>query len=156
MAHKLPAGASVLIPRLVCRDPKTEIDFLTGALGARELSSRTDQAGKVVHALLTFGPAMFMVEGEWPQVGSRAPQADGSSSVVLYLYVEDVDKTVEQATAAGAKLLSVTIRSDRQIASVSWDSDHELAGGVPESFYPVVRTASMLLHSVALRVETRG
>lgn len=57
--------------------------------------------------------------------------------------------------AACVKRLSTTIRSDRQVASVSWDSDHDLVGGVPESFYPVVRTASMLLHHVELRVRNR-
>jgi len=36
---------------------------------------------------------------------SRAPQLDGSSPVVIYVYVEDVDKTVERAVAGGAKVL---------------------------------------------------
>jgi PhnB protein len=36
---------------------------------------------------------------------SRAPKPDGSSPVVIYVYVEDVDKTVERAVAGGAKVL---------------------------------------------------
>ena len=40
---------------------------------------------------------------------SRAPQPDGSSSVVIYLYVQDVDGVIERAVAAGARvLLTVT------------------------------------------------
>jgi PhnB protein len=48
---------------------------------------------------------MIMIEGEWPAVANRAPQQDGSSPVVLYVYVEDVDRTVERAVAVGAKVL---------------------------------------------------
>jgi PhnB protein len=55
--------------------------------------------------LLTIGPAMIMIEAEWPGVPTRAPQPDGSSPVVIYVYVDDVDKTVERAVAAGAKVL---------------------------------------------------
>jgi PhnB protein len=36
---------------------------------------------------------------------SRAPSADGSSPVVLFLYVEDVDNTVERAVTDGAQVL---------------------------------------------------
>jgi PhnB protein len=48
---------------------------------------------------------MIMIDAEWPGVASRAPQLDGSSPVVIYVYVEDVDKTVERAVAGGAKVL---------------------------------------------------
>src|SRR5207247_6977362 len=51
------------------------------------------------------GPAMFMIEGEWPTLPSRAPTPDGSSPVVMYVYVADVDQTVEQAIAGGAQVL---------------------------------------------------
>ena len=54
---------------------------------------------------MTIGPAMIMIEGEWPGLASRAPNPDGSSPVVIYVYVEDVDKTVERAVAGGAKVL---------------------------------------------------
>ena len=48
--------------------------------------------------------AMIMIETEWPEVANRAPAPDGSSPVVLYVYVEDVDRTVERAVAAGARI----------------------------------------------------
>lgn len=35
------------------------------------------------------------VEAEWPSLKSRAPARDGSSPAVIYVYVEDVDATVE-------------------------------------------------------------
>jgi PhnB protein len=49
---------------------------------------------------------MVMIEREWPELASRAPTPDGSSPVVLYVYVEDVDAVVQRALAARAKLLS--------------------------------------------------
>src|SRR5205823_12138550 len=61
--------------------------------------------GKVAHALLTISGAMVMIESEYPGLPSRAPQADGSSPVVIYVYVENVDQTIERAVAAGAKIL---------------------------------------------------
>ena len=38
-------------------------------------------------------------------MASRAPQPDGSSPVVIFVYVEDVDATMARAVAAGAKIL---------------------------------------------------
>ena len=55
--------------------------------------------------MLLFGSSMLMVEAEWPAIPSRAPQPDGSSPVVIYVYVEDVDATVERALARGATLV---------------------------------------------------
>ena len=101
----IPEGASVLIPRLFCRDVAAASDFCVNTFGAVERNRRPAPDGTAAHALMTIGPAMFMIEREWPQLPSRAPAGDGSSPVVLYVYVEDVDKTVERAVAAGAKLL---------------------------------------------------
>lgn len=47
----------------------------------------------------------MMIHGEVSNLVSRAPQLDGSSPVVIYLYVEDVDATLDQAVAAGAQVL---------------------------------------------------
>jgi PhnB protein len=95
-----------LLPMLVCRDGASEIDFCKTAFSAVELSRRANPDGVVVHATLTIGGAMFMIHGEFPNLASRSPQSDGSSSVVIYLYVEDMDATIGQAVAAGAKVLS--------------------------------------------------
>jgi PhnB protein len=47
----------------------------------------------------------MMIEGEWPSLPSRAPAADGTSPVVVFVYVPDVDATVERAVANGAQVL---------------------------------------------------
>jgi PhnB protein len=104
-AKPIPDGVPVVMPMLVCRDAAAEIDFCRATLGAVELVRRPGPDGTVAHALVTIGPAMVMIEGEWPTLASRAPQPDGSSPVVIYVYVEDVDTVIERAVAAGAKVL---------------------------------------------------
>jgi len=101
----LPPNTSIIIPRLVCRDPASEIDFCVQAFEAVELNRRPGPDGSVAHALLQIGPEMIMIEAEGPTLPSRAPTTDGTSPVVIFVYVPDVDNTVERATAHGAKVL---------------------------------------------------
>lgn len=102
----VPEGASAVIPRLFCADPVAAIDFCTAAFGAVELGRRPGPDGTVAHAMVTIGGAMLMLEAEWPTLPSRAPKPDGSSPVVIYVYVEDVDDAVERAVARGATVLA--------------------------------------------------
>lgn len=101
----IPDGVSVVIPRLFCRDPAVELQFCTTALGAIELNRRPGPDGKIAHAIITIGSAMVMIESEWPELLNRAPSLDGSSPVVLYVYVESVDDVARRAEVAGARVL---------------------------------------------------
>jgi PhnB protein len=101
----IPDNSSVVIPRLVCRDPAEAIDFCARTFDAVELNRRPGPDGTVAHALLTIGPAMIMIEREWPTLTSRAPQPGGGSPVVIFVYVQDVDKAVERAIANGGRVL---------------------------------------------------
>jgi PhnB protein len=108
MAEKkgIPENSSRVIPRLVCRDGAAEIDFCKAVFNAQELNRRPGPDGMMAHALMTIGPEMIMIEGEWPTLPNRAPKPDGSSPVMIFVYVEDVDDTVERAAANGAQILS--------------------------------------------------
>ena len=101
----IPDNSSVVIPMLVCRDPGSEIDFCKTTFEAVEVGRRPGSDGTVAHALLTISGEMIIIEAEWPTLASRAPQPDASSPVVMFVYVEDVDKTIESAVAAGATIL---------------------------------------------------
>src|SRR5262245_8880077 len=99
----IPDNSSVVIPRLFCREVAAQIDFCKQTFAAVELNRRPGPDGvTAVHALLTIGPAMIMIEAEWPGGPSRPP---GSSPVVIFVYVEDVDQTLARAVAQGAKVL---------------------------------------------------
>jgi PhnB protein len=101
----IPDGSSVVMPMLVCRDVPAEIDFCKTTFGAVELGNRPGPDGRIAHALLTIGGEMIIIEAEWPTLASRGPQPDGSSPVVIFVYVEDVDKVIERGVAAGARIL---------------------------------------------------
>ena len=101
----IPDGVSAVLPMLVCRNVSAEIDFCKSTFNALEVVRRPGPDGKAAHAALTINGAMILIECEWPTLSSRSPQADGSSPVIIYVYVEDVDSAMEKAVAAGAKIL---------------------------------------------------
>ena len=101
----IPENSSPVIPRLFCSEPDAAIEFYIQALGAEELGRRPGSDGGTAHALLLLSGGMIMVEAEWPGVPSRAPGPDGSSPVVIFAYVADVDITVARANARGARIL---------------------------------------------------
>jgi PhnB protein len=101
----IPDNSSRIIPRLVCKEGAAEIDFCLATFDAVELNRRMGPDGMMAHALLTIGNEMLMIEGEWPSLPSRAPKLDGSSPVVIFVYVEDVDKTIERAIANGGTVI---------------------------------------------------
>ena len=101
----LPDGVSAVLPMLVCRDVSAEINFCKTTFNALEVLRRPGPDGKAAHAALTLNGAMIIIECEWPTLSSRSPQADGSSPVIIYVYVQDVDSTIEKAVTAGAKIL---------------------------------------------------
>lgn len=105
-AVRVPEGASAVIPRLFCRDPAAEADFCATVFGAEERVRRPGPDGAVAHVLMMIGPAMVMIESEWPGITNRAPSMDGSSPVALYVYLDDVDSAVRRALDRGATVLS--------------------------------------------------
>lgn len=101
----VPDGASAIIPRLFCRNPVAEVEFCVATFQAEERVRRPGPDGTLAHALITIGPAMVMIEAEWAEVANRAPALDGSTPVALYVYVENVDETLDRAVAHGARIL---------------------------------------------------
>jgi PhnB protein len=95
----------MIIPMLVCRNAADEIDFCIRVFSAVELSRRTAKDESVIQATLMINESLIMVHNESPHLASQAPRLDGSSSVVTYLYADEVDSIVERAIAAGAKVL---------------------------------------------------
>jgi len=101
----IPEGVSAVMPMLVCKNVSAEVDFCKTTFDALELVRRPGPDGKVAHAALTINGAMIMIEGEWPTLQSRSPQTDGSSPVIIYVYVEDIDSVIEKAVSAGARIV---------------------------------------------------
>src|SRR4029450_8746286 len=100
----IPEGVQAVFPMLVCRSPEVEMDFCASAFGAVEQVRRAGPEGLPIHIAMRISEAFLVVQSEFPDVvASRAPSQDGSSPVVIFVYVADVDQAVERAVAMGAK-----------------------------------------------------
>ena len=109
-----PEGYHTVNAALAVRGGAQAIEFYKKAFGAEERGRFASPDGKkLMHAALKIGDAMIMLHDENPDMNCPAPQTLGGTSVTLYLYVPDADKTFNQAVAAGAK-------STMPIADMFW------------------------------------
>lgn len=96
---------SKLTPYLCCRDAGKALDFYRDAFGAAELYRLPDPAGRVCHAEMEIGGALFYLADEFPDYGCTSPLGHNGSAVTLCLEVPNVDETVIHAQAAGATVV---------------------------------------------------
>jgi PhnB protein len=102
MVSAIPEGTRTVTPHLVVKGASKAIDFYTKAFGARERYRMNGPGGSIGHAELQIGDSLIYLADEWPQGGSRSPQSLKGSSVVIHLYVDDVDSSFQRAVRAGA------------------------------------------------------
>jgi uncharacterized glyoxalase superfamily protein PhnB len=101
----IPPDMHTLTPHLVCAGAAEAIEFYKKAFNAVEAARLPGPDGKLMHAMVRIGDSPLMLVDEFPQWGSFGPKALKGTPVTLHLYVEDVDATVAQAVAAGAKVV---------------------------------------------------
>ena len=102
--NPIPPGFHSVAPMLGIRDAAAAIEFYKRAFGAVETLRRADPSGKIAHAEIKIGDSIVMMGEENPQYNA-SPQTLGNSSVILALFVPDVDAVVSRAVAAGAKVV---------------------------------------------------
>lgn len=102
---EFPMKPKMIVPMLVCREVGAEVAFCQAAFGAEVLSQRNGTSGTILHATLLVNGSLVMLHDVSSHLSSRAPEPDGSSPVVIYLYGEEVDPVIERAVAAGATVL---------------------------------------------------
>lgn len=100
----IPAGHEAPTAYLIVDGAAAAIDFYKKAFGAKETTRFRNPDGKIGHADLMIGGGHIMLADASPEMGFRGPEAFGGSPVSLCIYVEDVDRVVERAVAAGAKV----------------------------------------------------
>ena len=61
--------------------------------------------GTIGHAEIQIGDSRIMLADEYRDMNFRGPHSFGGTSVHIHLYVQDVDRVVKKAVAAGAKVL---------------------------------------------------
>ena len=101
----IPDGYHTITPYICVNDAANAIEFYKKAFGATELMRLADPSGRIGHAEVKIGDSHLMLADEFPEMNFRSPQTLGGSPVSIFLYVEDVDATANQAVAAGAKLV---------------------------------------------------
>ena len=96
----VPSGHSRIDPWVISRDADAEIQFMSRAFGARERpSSRMLNAdGTIGHVEVELAGSvvmMFDAQPGWPELPAH-----------LRVYVDDVQTTVDDAVAAGARVVT--------------------------------------------------
>jgi PhnB protein len=99
----IPKGFHTATPTLTVRNADDAIEFYKKALGAEELMRMRSPDGKISHAEIKIGDSIIFLGDEIPAMGNKSPQSLGGASGGLYIYVEDVDETFQQAVNAGGK-----------------------------------------------------
>ena len=93
-----PEGYSTVQPWLVSRDTGGLLDFIAAAFGGTELARIPTEDGAIGHAEIKVGDSTllaFDARPDWPDTPS-----------MLRIYVEDADRALEQAVAAGARVVT--------------------------------------------------
>jgi PhnB protein len=103
MTQAIPNDYRGATPYLCVKDAARALEFYKKAFGAKE-TMRVPQGDKIGHAEIRIGEAPVMLADESPDMGFRSPQALGGSPVNILVYVDDVDRFVERAVKAGAKV----------------------------------------------------
>jgi len=98
----IPAGFHSVTPYLICNGAANAIEFYKKAFGAKEVMRMPGPDGRLMHAEIKIGDSHVMIGDEFPQMGATSPATLKGTTVHLFIYSKNVDKTFAQATAAGA------------------------------------------------------
>ncbi len=98
----VPENLHTITPHLVIRGAAQAIDFYKRALGAQEIYRHAAPDGKIMHAQLRIGDSALFLSDEFPQGTSQSPQSLRGTSIVLNIYVSNVDDLWQRATTADA------------------------------------------------------
>jgi PhnB protein len=100
----VPQPYKTLNVQLVVKKAQEALDFYNRAFGAETIMKLVDPQGVIVHAQIRITDTVIMLSEENPDY-NLGPKSLGGSSVILQLYVDDVETFVEEATTAGAQVI---------------------------------------------------
>jgi PhnB protein len=99
----LPEGFTSVTPHLAVKDAAKAIEWYKKALGAEELSRMPGPDGSVMHAELKVGDSLVLLAPDLGFGAAKSPQNINATSVVMMVYVPDVDAAYKRAVDNGAK-----------------------------------------------------
>lgn len=98
----IPSGFHAITPHLTVKGCAKALDYYKKAFGAVERMRMPTPDGSIMHASITIGDSIIMLNDENPQWNAIGPATLGGSPVTIHLYVEDVDRAFKKAIDAGA------------------------------------------------------
>ncbi len=93
-------------PQLITSDGAAAIEFYKKAFGVEELQRWSNDDGSVHVAELSFQGTIFHIRQESVKQYNLSPATAGGNTVILGIFVNDVDAIIDRAVAAGATLLN--------------------------------------------------
>jgi uncharacterized glyoxalase superfamily protein PhnB len=95
-----------LTPYLAVADARAAIEWYLDALAAEiTFDPIVMPDGRIGHAELAVGDAVWMMADEHPELGVEAPAGDRGASVTLHLLVEDCDEAAARVAATGVEII---------------------------------------------------
>jgi PhnB protein len=94
-----------LAPHLVCAGAADAIEFYKKAFGAEEMLVLAGKDKSIMHAAVSINGSRVMLVDENRNYGLLSPKALNGTPVIIHLNVPDVDRFVERAVGAGAKVI---------------------------------------------------
>ena len=127
-ALPIPEGYHTVTPFLVVTQADMLLDFIKAAFNGEVTSRMLDDQGRVMHATVKIGDSIVMI--------ADAMEKFPAMQAMLYLYVDDVDATYEQAIKA--KGVSIRVPTDEFYGDRSagvkdpWDNQWWMAAHVED------------------------
>lgn len=81
------------------------LDWYRDVFDATEVLRYTGDDGRIGHAELRVGTAVWYLADEYPEIDVTGPATLGGTTVALHLSVDDVDATYQRAVDGGARSL---------------------------------------------------
>jgi PhnB protein len=104
MPKPIPDTYRRITPTLVVDGGVKALEFYASVFGATERMRFPGPRGTLAHAEIQIGDSVVIIEDASPYQGTQAPPREGipGTPTSLFIYVEDVDATIEKAVKLGA------------------------------------------------------
>lgn len=93
-------------PQLYIKSGVTDISFYEKGFGAVELRRFSNDDGTIHVAELSIDGTLFHLHEETSRISLLSPEKANGTTVLIGLFVEDVDAVMNKAVEAGAKVVS--------------------------------------------------
>jgi PhnB protein len=106
MPKPIPDMYRRITPTLIVDGGVKALEFYAEVFGATERMRFPGPDGNLAHAEIQIGDSIVIIEDASPNMGTQPPPREGLAGTPnsLFIYVEDLDATIEHAVKLGATL----------------------------------------------------